>query len=348
MTLPDSMSGVVLTGHGGPDCLLWRDDLPVPRPRAGEVVIRVAASAVNNTDINARIGWYSKGEAEAADAGWTGSPLPLPLVQGADVCGRVAAVAAGIDPGRVGQRVLVEPCLREEAGQDCAQPLYLGSDVNGGFAQYVRVAARHAHVIDSPLTDAELASFPCSYSTAENLLTRARVTGADRVLVTGASGGAGSAAVQLARARGAEVIAVTSPAKAGLLRDLGAAATLPRDADLVALLGRDSVDVVIDFVGGPGWPALTDVLRPGGRYAVSGAIAGPLVTLDLRTLYLKDLSFFGCTVLDDGVFAALVARIETGAIRPLVAETHDLRDIAAAQASFQSKAHLGKIVLTVP
>ena len=153
----------------------------------------------------------------------------------------------------------------------------------------------------------DLASFPCSYSTAENMLTRARVESGERVLVTGASGGVGSAAVQLAKARGAEVWAVTTPAKSAALRELGADETISRETDLTAAPGASSVDVVIDLVAGPKWPQYLDVLRPGGRYAVAGAIGGPLVELDVRTLYLKDLSLFGCTVLEPEVFNNLIS-----------------------------------------
>lgn len=95
------------------------------------------------------------------------------------------------------------------------------------------------------------------------------------------------------------------------------------------------------------WPTLLSVLRPGGRYATAGAIADPNVDLDLRTLYLNDLTLFGCTVLDDGVFAGLITYIEGGAVRPLVAAVMPLRDIIAAQELFLSKRHVGKIVLTV-
>ena len=126
------------------------------------------------------------------------------------------------------------------------------------------------------------------------------------------------------------------------------AQALNRDADLVAELGAASIDVVIDLVAGPGWPALMDVLRPGGRYAVAGAIGGPMVELDVRTLYLKDLSFFGCTVLEPQVFANLVRRIERNEIKPLIAETHPLKDIAEAQKSFGEKGYIGKIVLEIP
>ena len=347
MTLPEKMSGVVLIGHGGPEVLEFRENLAVPSPGKGDVLIRVAAAGVNNTDINTRIGWYSKGDAAAEDAAWTGKPLAFPLIQGADVCGQIVAVGAGVDAARIGERVLIEPCLREVDGMVQETPWYFGSECDGGFAQYTRVAARHAHSIKSDLTDVELASFPCSYSTAENMLTRAGVQKDATVLVTGASGGVGSATVQLALARGARVIAVTSPSKAKLLTQLGASQTIDRDADLLSEIGANSVDVVIDLVAGPKWLALLDILRSGGRYAVAGAIAGPNVELDVRTLYLKDLSFFGCTVLDQGVFRNLVKRIEGGDIKPLVAETYPLRDIATAQKVFGEKGHVGKIVLKV-
>lgn len=343
-TLPNHMSGVVLTAHGGPEVLEWRDDLPVPVPHKGDVVIRVGAAGVNNTDINTRIGWYSK-DGTDADASWSGRPLTFPRVQGADVCGKIVAVGAGVDPARIGQRVLIEPCLREVEGQVVDTPWYLGSEYDGGFAQYVRVAARHAHIVNSDLTDVELASFPCSYSTAENMLTRANVGPDDTVFVTGASGGVGSAALQLARARGARVIAVTSVAKAPTLMALGAEKTLDRADDFIAMLGMDSVDVVVDLVAGPTWPKLLDLLRPGGRYAVAGAIGGHTVPLDVRTLYLKDLTFFGCTVLEPEVFPNLVARIENGDIAPIVAETYPLRAIGEAQTAFAEKGYIGKIVL---
>ncbi|MEM8581305.1 MAG: alcohol dehydrogenase family protein, partial [Pseudomonadota bacterium] len=325
MQLPKVMCGVVLTGHGGPEHLEWRDDLPTPDPGPGDVVIAVAAAGVNNTDINTRIGWYSKSEnASSNDASWTGEALQFPRIQGADVCGHIVAVGDGVDPVRIGERVIVEPSLREANGRDLPAPWYFGSECDGGFAQFTRVAARHAVSVTSVLSDIALASFPCSYSTAENMLTRSKVGAGDRVLVTGASGGVGSAAVQLAQARGAETVAVTSSAKADKLRELGASRTMDRSAQLVEALGPSSVDVVIDLVAGSAWPTLLEVLRPGGRYAVSGAIAGPMVTLDVRTLYLKDLSLFGCTLLDPEVFGNLVGRIEREEVKPLVAETYAL------------------------
>lgn len=347
MTIPTTMQGVWLTGHGGPENLEVRDDIPVPTPGSQDVLIRVAAAGVNNTDINTRTGWYSKQESASEDASWTGTPLKLPRIQGADVCGKIVAVGADVSSQRIGERVLIEPCIREFGAKTLETPWYFGSECDGGFAEYTVIAARHAHQIDSKLSDVELASFPCSYSTAENLLTRTNVSSSDTVLVTGASGGVGSAVVQLAKARGANVLAVTSANKSASLLELGADQAIPRDQNLEQTPGRDSVDVVIDLVAGPQWPSLLNVLRPGGRYGVSGAIGGPLVELDVRTLYLKDLSLFGCTFMDSTVFTNLLRRIEQGDVLPLVARTYPLSQIADAQAAFVEKKHTGKIVLSV-
>lgn len=119
-------------------------------------------------------------------------------------------------------------------------------------------------------------------------------------------------------------------------------------ADLLHTLGENSVNVVIDLVAGPAWPTLLEILKPQGRYAVSGAIAGPLVELDVRTLYLKDLSFYGCTILQPEVFGNLVSRIEKQQIKPLVAQVYPLKDIHQAQEAFQQKSHVGKLVLQLP
>lgn len=353
--LPKVMRAVLLRGHGGFEQLEFRHDVPVPRPAAGEVLIRIGAAGVNNTDINTRIGWYSKAvtsgtaapgphaQAEATDAHWTGSAVEFPRIQGADGCGRIAAVGDAVDPARVGERVLIDPVVRPSSGAPAG---YFGSDRDGAFADYAVVPAVNACPITSALSDVELASFPCSYSAAENMLARARVGEGETVLVTGASGGVGTAAVQLARRRGATVIAVAGAAKEAVVRSLGASRVLARDADPLALLGRECIDVVIDVVGGSGFPALLEVLRRGGRYAVAGAIAGPRVELDLRTLYLKDLRLLGCTVTEPAVFHDLIGYIERGEIRPVVSASYPLSAVVAAQSEFLSKRHAGKIVLT--
>ena len=125
---------------------------------------------------------------------------------------------------------------------------------------------------------------------------------------------------------------------------LGADQVIDRNADIIATLGNEAIDVVIDLVAGPGWPALLKVLKRGGRYITAGAIAGPMVELDVRTLYLKDLSFFGCTYQSDGIFENLVGYIERDEIKPVLAQTWALDEIVAAQEAFLSKQHTGKLV----
>jgi len=344
-SIPEKMRAIQLIGHGGVEMLRLHRDMPTPTPSIGEVLIKTAAAGLNNTDINTRIGWYSKGDGDAEDASWGGQALQFPRVQGADICGIVMDVGAGADGALVGKRVLVEPCLREANGKALSSPWYIGSECDGGFADYVTVAARHAYPIDSALSDAELATFPCSYSTAENMLNRAQVSERDTVLITGASGGVGSAAIQLAKVRGARVIAVAGASKQQSVADVGADLTLVRGSSLEVALGHDAVDVVIDLVGGEDWPELPNILRPFGRYAVSGAIAGPIVQLDLRTLYLKDQTFLGCTVLDNGVFARLVSLVEQEAIKPLLARSFPLEAISEAQRFFLEKRFTGKLVI---
>jgi NADPH:quinone reductase-like Zn-dependent oxidoreductase len=230
--------------------------------------------------------------------------------------------------------------LRLESGIS----LYFGSDTPGSFAEFTVVPAANACAVRSTLSDAELASFPCAYTAAENMVTRAAVTSGERVLVSGASGGVGSAAVQLARRRGASVIAIAGRSKAAAIESLGASLVLPREADLLSALGSESIEVVLDTVGGEGFEERLQLLVRTGRYAIAGAIAGPVVALDLRTLYLRLL---GCTIPEPGVFANLVGYIERGEIRPLVSASYPMTEIVAAQTEFMRKAHTGKIVLTL-
>jgi len=225
---------------------------------------------------------------------------------------------------------------------------WLGSEVDGGFAQFTCVPALDAHAIESNLSDAELATFPCAYATAENLLGRSGVAAGERVLITGASGGVGAACIQLARRRGAEIVAVASPSRADILKDLGASQVVPRGEPLSSHVEPGSIDAVVDVVGGASWPELLDALRPRGRYAVSGAIAGPIVSLDLRKLYLKDLILLGCTSQDAGVFERLIHALESGEIRPLLAGTYPLSALVRAQQDFLARAQFGKLVVLPP
>lgn len=170
------------------------------------------------------------------------------------------------------------------------------------------------------------------------------------MIVTGASGGVGSALVQLARSRQATVIAVCGDDKADHVRRLGAAAIVSRELhDLLdgvhAATGGDTVDAVMDLVGGPEWARLIGALRAGGRYCCAGAVAGPSVELDLRTLYLNDLALLGATVPPPHLFAELVCSIEHGQIAPVVAATFPLQQLLAAQEMFSAKRYVGNIVI---
>ncbi|MCP4470050.1 MAG: zinc-binding dehydrogenase [Gammaproteobacteria bacterium] len=355
------MEAVFLTGHGGLEVLQYRDDAALPSAGPDEVLIKVAAAGINNTDINTRIGWYSKkvagdtnsggesgfDEVDADDASWSGVPLIFPRIQGADCCGVIVAVGDAVDSDRIGERVIVRNMLRSYVDYRPYECWTFGSECDGAFAQYTKAPARETHAVDCDWTDAELASIPCAYSTAENMLHRANVA-AERVLVTGASGGVGSAAVQLAKRRGAHVTALAGASKLGDMRALGADEVVDRNIDLVAAIGTNSIDVVIDLVAGEGWPSLLEVLKRGGRYATAGAIAGPLVELDVRTLYLKDLTLIGCTFQEDVVFSNLAGYIERNEIRPLVAATFSLNEIALAQQQFLAKKFVGKLVLIPP
>lgn len=351
-----SMQAVVTSGNGSYDMLDYRE---VPRPRAGpgELLLKVLAAGVNNTEINTRLGWYSSAVSDGteqtaiaagqntavADGGWNDT-TPFPFIQGTDCCGEVVDQAADVGETWIGRRVLVRACMRLQ-GFDSLETIWMASDFDSAFAQYVKVPASEVFAVDCDWSDAELATIPCAYGTAENMLHRAAVGADDHVLVTGASGGVGSATVQLARRRSARVTAVVGRSKFDSVKTIGVERMIERGADLVGELGAGGVDVIIDNVAGPGFGAMMQLLRRGGRYASSGAIAGPLVSLDMREFYLKDLNLIGCTAWDEPVFPNLIGYIERGEIVPLLAKTFALEEIAAAQQEFLKKEHFGNFVL---
>ena len=363
VALPASMRAALLLGNGGPEMLDVRDDVPVPVPTTDEVLIAVAACGINNTDINTRVGWYSRSvtsgtagdgfaEARTDDATWGRGGLQFPRIQGADVSGRVVAVGDGGDPAMLGRRVLVDPWIRDaDHPGDRSLAGYLGSELDGGFAAYCVVPRRNVHPVASDFTDVELASFACSWSTAEHMLHRVRLSEGQSIAVPGASGGVGSALVQLATRRGARVVAIAGESKLDLVKSLGADSVVSRGVDDVPAAALDAnggpFDVVADVVGGPAFGGWLDALQRGGRYVTSGAIAGPVVDLDLRTLYLNDLELYGATVYEPQVFADLVGYIEGGEVRPVVGGTYSLEDIHEAQAAFERKDHVGALVITI-
>ncbi len=356
--IPKVMSGVYLTGHGGLEKLVYQEDIPTPVPGVGEVLIEVKGAGVNNTDINTRLGWYSKkvtsdtnaggteglSEVDDSDASWTGVPLKFPRIQGGDICGIIVQVGEGVEQDRIGTRTIVRSMQNNPTSNNPLEMQTMGSEVDGGFAQYCVAKAKESFPINCDWSDIELASIPISYSTAEGMLYRTDIEN-EKILITGASGGVGSAAIQLAKIRGATIIAKCAPDKASSLKDLGANQTVNRSDNLVRVLGENSVDVVVDLVGGSSWSQLLDIIKPGGKYVTSGAIAGPIVDLDLRSLYLKDLTLYGSTVNDPFVFENVIRYIEEGQIKPLVAQSFPLKEIHKAQKVFMEKKFIGKIVL---
>jgi NADPH:quinone reductase-like Zn-dependent oxidoreductase len=354
------MKAVVTTGNGGYDKLEYRD-VPVPTLGPGEVLLQVLAAGVNNTEINTRLGWYSssvktgtqaltdveRNEAKTkSDGGWN-EVTPFPFIQGTDCCGRIVAVAPDGDDSTIGLRVLVRPCIRRY-GWKSLENIWLASDFDGAFAQFLKIGTNEVFPVDCDWSDAELGTIPCAYGTAENMVYRVKVKKGEHVLVTGASGGVGSAAVQLAKRRGAVVSAIAGKEKLEQVRSIGADRVIARGNDIVARLGEKSVDVVVDNVAGETFGEMLKVLKTGGRYVSSGAIGGPLVTLDMRDFYLKDLTMIGCTAWDEPVFPNLISYIEKGEIRPLLAKTFPLDQIIEAQRAFTEKKHVGKFVLIPP
>src|SRR6056297_1172453 len=345
------MNAAVLHGHGGPEMLEVRDDVEVPRPGAGEVLVAVTAAAVNNTDIWTREGAYGSPDDPDAVAGWQGVPVEVPRIQGGDAVGRIAQVGAGVDTDTVGRRVLIDPTrYDDDSTEEPTLIAVMGSEYDGGFAEYVVVRASEAHdVTASPLGDEQLACLPIAYGTATGMLERAGVRSHETVLVTGASGGVGLALVQLARARGCRVIALTSQDSHDEVRAAGAHVAVARDEPDVAARVRAAADgplhVVADVVGGWVVDELLHELATGGRWVVCGAVAGPVVELDLRTLYLNRRRLIGSTMHTPRQFDRLVVDARHGRVDPVVARTYPLGDIHDAQADLRTGGYVGKLVV---
>lgn len=365
MNPQNNMKAMVLTGHGDFDKLVWQENWPRPVPGVGEVLIKVGACGLNNTDINTRTAWYATevkdgiSEAsgsqgfvveDASEGTWGGQPLTFPRIQGADTVGCIEAVGPNVDPARIGQRVIVDPWLLGTGDwMDPKNAPYYGSECDGGFAEYTTIRATNAHRIDCSLSDAELATFPCALTTAETLVLRAEPKPGETVVISGASGGVGSMAIQLCKLRGTRVIGIGSRSKHALLSQAGCDEVVDRaEVDLEAAVRRiaaNSIDVVLDVVGGSAFMPLINTLRQGGRYASCGAISGPTVEFDLRRLIYRDLRISGATITPPGTMSRLVKLIERGLVRPQLALTFPLEDLHGAQRAFLAKKHVGNIVV---
>ncbi len=339
--LPSVMTAAVTTAHGGPEVIQVRTDWPVPRPGVGDAIVGVAAAAVNNTDIWSRRGAYGSPDDPDAVAGWRGVPLDFPRIQGIDIVGSVVDVGSTVDREMIGRKVLVDPII---AYQDGFPTEIVGSEADGGFAQYHRASIARLHDVEgSPLSDPQLSCVPTAYGTAMGMINRADCVPGERVLVTGASGGVGLAAVQLLVARECDVVAYTSESKADLVSRFGPREIVARGRD--DLTEVDEVDAVVDVVGGAEFASFVDRLRSGGRLVTAGAIAGPVVDFDIRRLYLRNRRLIGSTMHTPSDFERLAQLARTGGIAPLVADTYPLAGIGMAQARFEAKDFVGKLVL---
>ena len=354
------MKAVVTMENGDYDKLVFKD-VPIPELKAGEVLLQVLAAGVNNTEINTRLGWYSAAVTEstasvsseekekakkAKDGGWN-EETPFPFIQGTDCCGKVIYAFSENDKNLIGKRALIRPCIRKE-GWDSLENIWMASDFDGAFAQFVKIKATEVFPVNCNWSDAELGTIPCAYGTAENMIHRTKLKKGEHIVIPGASGGVGSALVQLAKRRGAHVTAIVGKDKIDRVKELGADVVIPRGENLLKAIGEKSAHVVIDNVGGSDFPQLMNILKRGGRYASSGAIAGPIVSLDMRTFSLKDITLIGCTGWDEPVFPNLISYIERGEIKPLLEKTFPLEKIVDAQKLFSEKKHVGKLVLIPP
>ncbi|MEV0281237.1 zinc-binding dehydrogenase [Streptomyces sp. NPDC050610] len=342
-----SMRAVRITEHGGPE-VLEVAEVAVPTPQAGEVLVQVGAVALNNTDLWTREGAYGRPGDPKARSGWRG-PIDFPRIQGADVAGRVVAVGAEADGSLVGRRVVVDPAIYDAEGPDANPVGLMGSERDGGYAEYVTAPAEQVHdVTESPLTDDQLAALPTAYGTALGMIERGRLRKGETALVSGASGGVGLALVQLARARGARVVAISSGPKIDAVREAGAHEVVDRAGDIVGQIraaAPEGVDVALDVVAGELVGEGLPLLREGGRWVIAGALGGYGVTFDVRRLYLHNAQVIGSAMHTPTHFALLMDLARRAEVQPVIAAAFPLDQAARAQEELARRGHVGKIVM---
>lgn len=363
--LPEVMTGVHLTGHGGVDRLVLRDDIPRPEPAPGQVLVQVTATAKNNTDRKAREGLYPvEGEDDVESFRVGGeATLTFPRIQGADIVGQVAAVGDGVDSARIGERGLLDFNIYPDERRDInLVPDYYGHGADGGFAEFVAVPADQFHHVPNPeLGDAELASLGmCSYQTALHMLNVAGVGTGENILVTGASGGVGTALIQLCRILGAVPYAVSSPGREDALLALGAEAVIDRtrvedwSEAISAATGGGIIDAVMDLVGGEATNRFIDAMiqRMGERksyprLSIAGAGADNVTRIMWTRIYLYQVRIYGVSHGTRNEAEQLIAWIRDGRLKPVLHGTFRLSDIHRAEEYFVNRGgdYLGKIVI---
>ncbi|WP_328716253.1 zinc-binding dehydrogenase [Halomonas elongata] len=364
-TVPTTMSAMLLTGHGDVDKLVYRQDVATPRPAAGEVLVKVTATAKNNTDRKAREGLYpTKDKGEVASFAMGGSPtLTFPRIQGADVVGQVVAVGDGVDASRLGERGLLDFNLYADERRDInLTPDYYGHGADGGYAEYIAVPSDQFHHVPNPeLSDAELAAMGmCSYQTAYHMMTSAGIKAGERVLVTGASGGVGTALIQLCRIVGAVPYALSQRDKAQALLNLGAEAVLDRSdmsdftEQVKAVTDGAPIDAVMDLVGGEMTDRFIDTMifdmnarASYPRLSIAGASGGNVSEIMWTRIYLYQVQIFGVSHGTREEAEQLIAWIRDGQLKPVLHAAFKLSELHEAERYFVNRGsnYLGKIVI---
>ncbi|MDQ7843140.1 MAG: alcohol dehydrogenase catalytic domain-containing protein [Armatimonadota bacterium] len=346
------MKAVVIREHGGLDTLRL-DEVPTPRPGPGEVLLRVRAVALNNMDVWARSG-PPGGRPIFPWGRWK-----LPMITGGDVAGVVEEVGTGVTEVAPGDRVVVNPilscgrCAFCLAGEQSMCPEYriFGEHRPGGMAEYTVVPAANALRIPDGVTFEAAAAAPACYTTAwRGLITAGRLQAGEELLVVGASGGVGTAALTIGRFAGARVFALVGNAeKAAKAERLGATpinrSEHPKFSERVRELTGTGVHMVSDPVGAATWPESIRSLRPGGRMVICGASGGERPDFDIRELYQRHRRILGAPMGNVTDFLTVMGLIFRGAITPVIHTVLPLAEVREAHRIFESREHFGKIVL---
>ena len=338
MRAATTMRALVLRRHGGLDNLEVVTQYPVPSATEGHVVIRVGASSFNYHDV-------------FTVRGMPGIKVPLPVIIGLDMAGEVVEPGAGVSGWKAGDRVLVNP-VHPQRG-------LMGEMLDGGMAEYCRVAAEQLLQMPDTVTFEAAASLPVAYGTAHRmLLTHKTVQQGDKVLILGASGGVGTGCVILAKMLGAEVIAcASSAAKLQRLKELGADHVLNyQEVDfsqwVIDTYGKPQrrsydggVDVVINFTGGDTWRPSLRCVKRGGSILVCGATAGYDPPEDLRYIWTFELKIIGSNSFYNEDLTALMAMIAQGTFQPVIDCVLPLAQAQEGLRLIQDREVIGKVVI---
>lgn len=343
--MPRTMRAAVFDDFGGPGVIEIRK-VPIPEPGPGEVRIKVEAAAMNHLDL-----WVRRG-----------LPIetPMPHIGGSDIAGVVDSVGPGAEDVPIGVRVVVDPSLGYEwySGQDRGESFdelpfrIIGEHTQGGFAEYAVVPAENLLEIPDGFSSTDAAAAGLVFVTAwRALMTRGRLRAGERVLITGASGGVGTAAVQVAARAGAKVFAVTGGEDSvRRTADLGAQIVYDRfDVDFSREVWRDTykkgVDVVFDTVGEEVWPRCLRALSKGGRLVTSGATTGSRGVTELRLVFWKQLEIMGSTMGTPTEFREVMRLVFDGTFHPVIQEVMPLSEAKRAHEVLEGGKIFGKIVL---